>query len=239
MNFQQCIFQENSLTKGSCIAVLGGGGKTTLLNKLATEFALVFDAVLQTSLTKTADNPSRKALSIRNFNKHKYNQNPMLVVGNKINNDKFEGITEKELKIILPQFDIALFECDGAKNRPLKAHNTIDPTVPDFTTHVIMVVGTDAIRKKVSDGVVHRPDLFCKIWGVNEDDILTTDLIAKVLTSKRGYLSKLKHDCKTIFFVNKSDISMKYSKILASKLLVKSGCPTYFGSIQNDQIEHI
>ena len=58
MHFYQLISDNIKQADGSCIALLGGGGKTALLHKLAEEFAIHYPAVLQTSLTKTAFHPS-------------------------------------------------------------------------------------------------------------------------------------------------------------------------------------
>jgi len=243
LNFRQHIFDNNDLPKGSCIALLGGGGKTALLNKLTNEFSQIFDSVLHTSITKTIYCPLHKPLLISeienvNLNLYKIKHNPAFIIGNKISKEKFNGITELELEILRHQFDITLFECDGARNKPLKVHNSIDPIIPKFVTHTIIVVGADIIGTKVRDGFVHRPNLFCKTWEVSEDDILIPDLIVEVLTSEQGYLSKIKHECEKIFFVNKSDISVKNSKILATQLLKKGIGPAFFGSVQQELIEH-
>ena len=54
MQFYRLITDKIEDAEKSCIALIGGGGKTTLLHKLASEFSKIFPNVLQTSLTKTA-----------------------------------------------------------------------------------------------------------------------------------------------------------------------------------------
>ena len=244
MQFYQIISDKIEEAKGSCIALLGGGGKTALLHKLADEFAKYYSSVLQTSLTKTAFNHSDKPLILKEIDIYKLDsikldKNPLFIIGEKINNEKLRGISEADLDIIRHQFDITIFECDGARNKPLKAHTDYDPTVPDFTTHVIIIVGADVINTKISDGLVHRPELFCKMWDVNPDRKLKIDFMVKVLTSEDGYHSKIPNNVEIVYFVNKWDGHQKNAKELAMALYEKTGKPTFYGSVQNDVMKQV
>lgn len=93
----------------------------------------------------------------------------------------------------------------GASNRSLKVHNRIDPEIPDFATHVIIVVGADVVNTKLSDGKVHRSDMFAKVWKVDIHFTLDVEFITKVVTSKTGYLSKVPNNPTRIYFVNKRE----------------------------------
>jgi len=244
MHFYRLISDNIEEAKGSCIALLGGGGKTALLHKLANEFSQYYPAVLQTSLTKTAFHPSDKPLilneiDIDKLGSIKFDRNPLFIIGEKINNEKLKGISETDLAIIRHQFDITIFECDGAKNKPLKVHTNYDPNVPKFTTHVIIIVGADVVNTKVSDGLVHRPELFCKIWNVENDYQLDIDFIVKVLTTKKGYLSKLNHNAEISFFVNKWDNHQKNAENLAKAIFEKTRKLTFYGSVQNKILKQV
>lgn len=241
MQFYQLISDNIEEAKGSCIALLGGGGKTALLHKLADEFAKYYPSVLQTSLTKTAfhslDNPLiLNEINIAKLDSLKFRGNPLFIIGEKISNEKLKGISETDLDIIRQQFDITIFECDGARNKPLKVHTDYDPIVPDFTTHVIIIVGADVINTKVSGGLVHRPELFCKKWNVKLDFQVDTDFIVKVLTSDDGYHSKIPNNVEIVYFVNKWDGNQKNAKELASAIYKKTGKPTFYGSVQNNEL---
>ena len=185
MQFHKLISDKIEEAKGSCVALLGGGGKTALLHKLANEFAQYYPAVLQTSLTKTAFHQSEKPLilseyNIENLKSLKFDRNPLFIIGEKISDEKLKGISETDLDIIKHQFEITIFECDGARNLPLKAHTDYDPNIPGFATHVVIIVGADVINTKVSDGLVHRPELFCKMWNVKPAFQVDTDFIVKL-----------------------------------------------------------
>ena len=244
MQFHRLISDKIEQAKGSCIALLGGGGKTALLHKLADEFAKYYTTVLQTSLTKTAFHPSDEPLilneiDIDKLDSIKLDRNPLFIIGEKISNKKLKGISDTDLDRIRHQFDITIFECDGARNKPFKAHTEYDPQVPEFASHAIIIIGADVVNTKISDGLVHRPELFCKMWNVKSDLQLDIDFIVKVLTSKRGYFSKLKHSAKISYFVNKWDNHQKNAKDLAQAIYNNSGKPTFYGSVQSNILKQV
>ena len=244
MQFYQLISDNIEPARGSCIALLGGGGKTALLHKLAAEIAKYYPSVLQTSLTKTAFHQSDKPLilneiDIAKLKSQKFDRNPLFIIGEKITNEKLKGISETDLDIIRHQFDITIFECDGARNKPLKVHTEYDPIVPDFTTHVIIIVGADVINTRVSDGLVHRPELFCKMWNVKPAFQVDTDFIVKVLTSDDGYHAKIPNNMEIVYFVNKWDGNQKNAEDLAKTIYQKTGKPTFYGSVQKNVLKQV
>ncbi|MEE8341044.1 MAG: selenium cofactor biosynthesis protein YqeC [Candidatus Neomarinimicrobiota bacterium] len=239
MHFHRLISDKIEYSEGSCIALLGGGGKTSLLHKLAYEYAKFYPNVLQTSLTKTAFYLSDKPLILKDINIEKLNllkseKNPLFLIGEKISQEKLKGISETDLDRIRHQFDITIFECDGARKKPLKAHTDYDPIVPEFATHTIIIVGAEVANTRISDGLVHRPELFCKTWNVQPNYQLNIDFIVKVLTSNEGYHSKLNSHEKISYFVNKWDDHQKNAEDLAKAIYQKTGKPAYYGSVQNN-----
>jgi probable selenium-dependent hydroxylase accessory protein YqeC len=244
MQFYRLISDNIEEAKGSCIALLGGGGKTALLHKLANEFAKYYSAVLQTSLTKTAFHPSDNPLilneiDINKLESIKFDRNPLFLIGEKINNEKLKGISEVDLAIIRHQFDITIFECDGARNKPLKAHTDYDPAVPDFTTRVIIIIGADVVNTKVGDGLVHRPELFSNLWSVKPDFELNIDFIVDIVSSQKGYLAKVPGEINVTYFVNKWDNHRKNAEDLARTIYLKTGKPTFYGSVQNNILKQV
>ncbi len=244
MQFYRLILDKIEQAKGSCIALLGGGGKTALLHKLADEFVKYYPSVLQTSLTKTAFHPSDKPLILNEINMDKLDsikldRNPLFIIGEKISDEKLKGISRTDLESIRHQFDITIFECDGARNRPLKAHTEYDPQVPEFATHAVIIVGADAINTAASDNFVHRPELFCKIWNVKSDFVLDIDFIVNVVSSQKGYLSKVPNGIEIIYFVNKWDNHQNNAEDLAKAIFQKTGKPTFYGSVQKNILNQV
>ncbi len=244
MQFYQLISNKIDEAKGSCIALLGGGGKTALLHKLANEIAIYYPSVLKTSLTKTAFHSSDGPLilneiDIAKLNSVKLKNNPIFIIGEKINDEKLKGISDYDLDKIRHQFDITIFECDGARNKPFKAHTDYDPHAPGFTTHVIIIIGADVINTKVSDGLVHRPELFCKVWNVKPDYLLDIDFIVNVISSKKGYLSKVRDSMDIVYFINKWDDHKRNAEDLAKAIYQKTRKPAFYGSVQQNVLNKL
>ena len=244
MQFHQLITVEIETAENSCIALLGGGGKTALLHKLADEYSRSFPAVLQTSLTKTAfhksDNPLiLNEIDIDQLDLMKFGRNPLFIIGEKLSDEKLKGISEFDLNRIRKLFSVTIFECDGARNKPFKAHTAYDPKVPEFTTHVIIIVGADVVNTKIDEGLVHRPELFCKTWNIKPDFKLEIDFIVDVLTSQKGYLSKVDHKTEITYFVNKWDNHQKNAENLAVAIHKRVNMPTFFGSVRKNILNKV
>lgn len=81
------------------------------------------------------------------------------------------------------RFDYVLAEADGSKRLPLKAHAPWEPVVPAGTANVIWVVGASGLGKPVAE-VVHRPELFCERCGCKPTDIATPERVAQALNAE-------------------------------------------------------
>jgi probable selenium-dependent hydroxylase accessory protein YqeC len=132
-----------------------------------------------------------------------------------------------------------LVECDGARNKPLKAHTDYDPMVPKFATNVIIIVGAEVISTKIGDGLVHRPELFSNHWKISPDTSLDIGLIVKVVSSQMGYLTKISHDVNITYFVNKADENPNSAMDLAKAIFEYTSRPTFYGSVQKNRLEKV
>lgn len=81
------------------------------------------------------------------------------------------------------RFDYVLAEADGSKRLPLKAHAAWEPVIPSGTTNIVWIVGASGLGKPVNEAV-HRPELFCERCGCELTDITTPKRVAQVLNSE-------------------------------------------------------
>lgn len=81
------------------------------------------------------------------------------------------------------RFDYVLAEADGSKRLPLKAHAAWEPVIPAATANVVLLVGASGLGKPVTE-VVHRPELFCERCGCEPTDIATPERVAQVLNAE-------------------------------------------------------
>ena len=58
-------------------------------------------------------------------------------------------------------------EADGSRQLPVKAPDTHEPVVPACTTHLLPVIGVNAIGRSLVEGQVHRPARMAAVLGID------------------------------------------------------------------------
>lgn len=165
-------------------ALLGGGGKSTLLRALAQECAAQGRVVVATSTKmRPADwcplllDPSLDEVQST------LKEHPLVCVGT---------LQEPTGKLDAPRLafeelaflaDYVLVEADGAKGLPCKAHASHEPVIPACANQSINVLGIDCIGKPIAE-TCHRPDLYAQLASVQTEDVLTPELAARVLNTE-------------------------------------------------------
>ena len=86
------------------------------------------------------------------------------------------------------RFDYVLAEADGSKRLPLKAHAAWEPVIPAATANVVWIVGALGLGKPINEAV-HRPELFCERCGCELTDIATPERVAQVLNAELRMLN--------------------------------------------------
>ena len=81
------------------------------------------------------------------------------------------------------RFDYVLAEADGSKRLPLKAHAAWEPVIPSDTANVVWIVGASGFGKPISEAV-HHPELFCERCGCELTDVATPERVARVLNAE-------------------------------------------------------
>lgn len=92
------------------------------------------------------------------------------------------------LNELAQRFDYVLAEADGSKRLPLKAHAAWEPIIPAATANVVWIVGALGLGKPINEAV-HRPELFCERCGRELTDIATPERVAQVLNAELRMLN--------------------------------------------------
>ena len=92
------------------------------------------------------------------------------------------------LNELAQRFDYVLAEADGSKRLPLKAHAAWEPVIPAATANVVWVVGASGLGKPVAE-VAHRSELFCGRCGCEPTDAATPEHVARVLNAELRMLN--------------------------------------------------
>ena len=86
------------------------------------------------------------------------------------------------------RFDYVLAEADGSKRLPLKAHAAWEPVIPSGTANIVWIVGASGLGKPINEAV-HRPELFCERCDCEPTDIATPERVAMVLNAELRMLN--------------------------------------------------
>ncbi len=161
-------------------ALIGGGGKSTLLLKLSEELC-PYGSVLLTTGTHFYP-PSGVPFS-------KTLERPLafgerLTVGTPCEDGKLT-VPKQPFETLCSLADFVLVEADGARGMPLKAHAAHEPAVPDGCRAVLAVVGLDGIGKRIREAA-HRPALYAARLGVSEETVVSPALAAKAVCRYPG-----------------------------------------------------
>ena len=98
-----------------------------------------------------------------------------------------------------------LIEADGSRQKPLKAPAVHEPPIPEFTDTVIVVVGLSALGKPLTDKHVHRAEIFSQLSGLQINQIITPDVITRILTHPQGGLKNIPAHARRVVFLNQAD----------------------------------
>ena len=200
-------------------ALIGGGGKTTLMDTLAEELKSRGKVIICTStkiklpeqyptLFGASEDDVAAALAV----------NDVICVAERSVEDKLcaPKLPFETLARIAPY---VIVEADGAKRLPLKAHASHEPVIPAASQRVVTVIGVDGIGKRIAE-TCHRPTLYAQIAGVSEDDVVTPEIAAKVINAE-GFGDRV--------YINKVESAEAYDAAIA--LAGYFTCPVISGSL--------
>jgi probable selenium-dependent hydroxylase accessory protein YqeC len=196
------------------VAIVGGGGKTSLLYRLGREAgAAGLNAVLAGTTRFTpaphdlmppliTASPAVLAKAVEGALK----ESPLVVASTGLEPKGRLGAIDAEVVDELAQLGglgLLALEADGSKLHPFKAPADHEPAVPASATHVVAVVGLDALDAPLDEEHVHRPERVRAIAG--ERATCSADVIAGVLASERGGRKGVE-DRRYAVLVNKADL---------------------------------
>tara|TARA_B100000676_G_C17990845_1_gene794795 strand:- start:183 stop:929 length:747 start_codon:yes stop_codon:yes gene_type:complete len=179
---------------GRVTALVGGGGKTTLLHAIG---ALLGPKVILSTTTRMAasevgnarlllrPSPSELAANVALDNR------PLLVwdhLDHSVANEpKGVGVRLDTPASWLELVDHVVVEADGSRGLPAKAPAPHEPALPEGPVDVVAVIGADALDRVIADQC-HRPLRLAAVVGCSPFERLTPERAAVLLTHQRGAL---------------------------------------------------
>jgi len=224
------IYQALGLPQKGVVSLVGGGGKTTLMYRLADEIPAKHK-VLITTTTKIFLPPAQHPLVLldngrlpERFFYPETSQKARPVVGSGLlENNKLQGVSLEQVEYLQSMADILLIEADGSKGRPLKGHLDFEPVISRATTHLIIVIGADILGKPLTDRYVHRPEIVAELTGRQLGSIIDAELIQGLINHPEGILRNCPPTATVVAFINKADIMEKLDEGLRLGRLLLCG----------------
>ena len=166
-------------------ALIGGGGKTTLMYTLAEELRPRGSVIVTTSthIQRPEQYPTLLTADAAAVTAALAAHGVVCVAGETAEDKLCAPALSFELLAALADF--VLVEADGSKRLPQKAHAPHEPVIPANARRTVSVVGADGFGHPIRQ-VCHRPERYAALCGAAEDDIVTPTLEAAVLHAE-GY----------------------------------------------------
>jgi len=217
------------------ISLVGAGGKTTLMFRLAQELSRGGKKVVTSTTTKILEplpqeagclfiDPDEK--KIKDFVWRELEQYRQITVATeRLESKKLKGISPNLVKELwsLREVDAIIIEADGAAGRPVKAPRENEPVIPASTTLIVAILGVDGIGKKLDDENVFEPKRVSKMTGTPVGESLTDEAMAILMTHPEGIFKGAPASSRVAAFLNKVDIpdGVAKAKSIAQKILDK------------------
>lgn len=168
-------------------AVVGAGGKTTLIHRLAEQYRKQGKRVLVTTTTHMLAEPDTIVT---------YEAAPILerlaqtgyVMAGTPHGEKIAALPSSAYEIVCAHADEVLVEADGSRHLPIKYPNETEPVIPANTDKIIVVCGLHALGKPVKEAAF-RLERVMECLSIGEDTLITPKHIQQLV--RKGYVEKL------------------------------------------------
>ncbi|MFQ5912384.1 MAG: selenium cofactor biosynthesis protein YqeC [Nitrospinota bacterium] len=208
------------------VAIVGAGGKSTLLYRLAREMAQEAaksaGVVLITTTAKIfrpTEEEAEAVVSSADLDEarrrvRKAARNDLRVVlatsahpDPRYGREKLDGIPPEWAGPLLEIQEVAwvLVEADGSQRKPLKAPGESEPVWPLPTHLAIGVLGLSALGRPVDQEWVFRPERVARVTGLGEGEEIRPKAYAALLAHPEGIFRGCPEGARAIGFLNQAE----------------------------------
>ena len=169
-------------------AIVGAGGKTSLIKKLASEYREQGRSVFVTTSTHMFVENDTLVTEDANAILQELEAKGYVMAGSSCG-EKIRALPIEVYEEVCKYADEVLVEADGSKHMPLKFPNEKEPVIYDNVEEIIVVCGLHGLGKTAKEAV-HRIELASKQTGILPEDVIRSTHIQELL--RKGYLEPLK-----------------------------------------------
>ncbi len=239
------IIEALRIEKGNAIAIVGAGGKTSLLFALAGALSKPVWLTTTTKLMFEEGHLASEHVLFPDFESSiakNIDSTKTILITNPQNSTakKWLGLSPDEVDHLIPgcrqKGVTCLIEADGARHLSLKAPAEWEPVIPDQVDLVIVVVGLSVISKHLTEEFVFRPELFTTLTGLSHGDPIQLEHVLRMLNHPDGGLKGIPPNSRAAVVFNQSDAySLKSHELhLVQSTLQKHFSIAILTSLQTD-----
>jgi molybdenum cofactor cytidylyltransferase len=194
---------------GDLVALVGGGGKTSLMLALGRALVGAGQRVILTTTTRIASHELALAPAACPAGDDEALAAALASAGcclvtREVGPHKAAGVEPDMPRqwLARPDVDVVVVEADGAAQRPVKLPADHEPALPDGTTLLVALVGIDALAGPLEQ-VAHRPERVASWLGISPGEWLTPALLARLAAGAEGGMKGLPDGARAALFINK------------------------------------
>ena len=215
------------------ISLVGAGGKTSLMFRLASELVHQGRRVITTTTTRILE-PSPEESSClfidseeeklgRFIDGHLSSSRHITIARERIDSNKLRGVSPGFVGEIwaTKAIEYLIVEADGAAGRPVKAPREGEPVIPSDTTLAVALLGVDGMDLELREENVFRSERVSRLTGISIGEKMTDDAMATLVTHPEGILKGTPASSRVALFLNKIDTpnGMEKARKVARKVL--------------------
>lgn len=203
------LLQALAIRPGDLVALVGGGGKTSLMLALGRALASAGLRAVLTTTTRLAAGelalaPALSAPADEEGLAAALAAHGCCLLAQPSGDGKAAGVPPATPRRLLarPDVDVVIVEADGAAQRPVKAPAAHEPALPQGATLLVVMAGIDALAAPIAE-TAHRPERVAALAGLSPGQRLTPAALARLLGDAAGGLKGLPPRARAALFLNK------------------------------------
>lgn len=190
------LYSAFGIEPGAVVAVVGGGGKTSLVHALARGANRRGSSAIVTTTVRFTRPPGFEMppIVIARDDQIVPAVRARLAPGGTVVATSGQG-THGRLQGFEPATvdrlselgaGLVAIEADGSSHRPFKAPAGHEPVIPGSSSDVVVCVGLPVVGQPLGETWVHRPELVAAIAGREQGEAVSIETIAAVLLHEAG-----------------------------------------------------
>jgi probable selenium-dependent hydroxylase accessory protein YqeC len=217
------------------ISLVGAGGKTTLMYRLAKELLLAGKKVVTATTTKImepsseetpclfvhSDEEKLRQLALQHIDQFRH----VTLAQERLEARKLKGISPELADLLWnsPEIDMVIIEADGAAGRPVKAPREWEPVIPSHTTLVIGLLGVDGVGKELNEENLFQAERISQLTGILMGEKMTCKGMALLVVHPQGIFKGAPHASRRVAFINKVDVpeGIRWGRDIGKEILEK------------------